>query len=122
LRRDTWDATGDGAEAGNRVADPHAARKLRDTLGSLSATRWLTPSPQAYQMLKTPAAVFEVTLETIDRATGDARETTHQIRFAKATALTYYGQIDDSPDVFNIDRATYRDLVLPLLMPRAGAP
>ncbi len=120
-RRDAWEAEVDGAPVNDRI-NREGARKLRDTLGSLTCNRWLTPSPQAYQALETPDAVFEVTLETVDRATGSPKTTTHVIRFAKATELNYYGRLDDLPEIFEIDREVFRDLVIPVLTTRVQPP
>lgn len=126
-RADDWEATLGGAEASDRV-NPEVARKLRDTLGSLSANRWLTPSPQAFQALETPGATFTVTLETVDRATGGKKDVTHRLRFAKATEAidesmdSYYGRLDDSPDIFQVDYSTLRDLTAPVLSIRVQPP
>lgn len=105
-RRDEW-------EGG--TVNKEAMRKLRERLGSLSATRWLTPSPQAFQALETPEAEFRVTLETVDRATGKPGETKTALKFARASEVSYYGRRDDSPDLFEIDRETFRDLIAPVL-------
>ncbi len=126
-RTDEWDATLGGVDATNRVNQEHAA-KLRDTLGSLSANRWLTPSPQAFQALETPGAIIFVTIETVDRATGGKKEVTHELRFAKATEAldeskdSYYGRIDSSPDIFQVDYETLRDLAAPVLNTRVQPP
>jgi hypothetical protein len=105
-RRDEWE--------GGQV-NKEAIRKLRERLGSLAATRWLTPSPQAFQALETPEAEFRVTLETVDRATGKPGETVVVLKFARASEVSYYGRKDESPDLFEIDRETYRDMIAPVL-------
>ncbi len=129
-RRDDWDATLDGENRKDEI-NREAVRKIRNTLGALTANRWITPSPQAFQALNTPDAEIEVTLEKVDRATGDARPTTHLLRFAKANEAVsaadrslenYYGRLDDSPDIFQIDYKTYRDLIIPPLGTRVTTP
>lgn len=120
-RRDHWTATEAETDLSDRV-NRDAARKLRETLGSLAAMRWLTPSPQAFQAIEMPDAEFVIVLETVDRATGKPRETTHQLRFARTGArtpqgdfLSYYGQLDGSPDLFEVDAETYRHLIAPVI-------
>lgn len=120
-RRDQWGGTMGAEKIDDRI-NRDAARKLRDALGSLTCNRWLTPSPQAYQSLETPDAVFEITLEMVDRATGTAGPKTHVLKFAKATELNYYGRIDDLPEIFEIDRDVFRDLVTPVLTTRVLPP
>lgn len=122
-RLDRWTAeTGSTPLPEGRI-DKEAARRLRNGLGSLTANRWLTPSPLAFQAMESPDAEFRVTLASVDRATGSTRETVQRLRFAKASELSYYGRLDDSPDLFEIGRDTYRDLVAPLLSgPAAEVP
>ena len=129
-RIDQWGALLDGKVMDDQV-NREAVRKIQNTLGSLNANRWLTPSPQAFQALESPDAEFEVTLKVVDRATGSATSKTHILRFAKANeALSaadrslenYYGRVDDSPDIFQIDYETYRDLIIPPLGTRVTTP
>ncbi|MCB1230695.1 MAG: DUF4340 domain-containing protein [Verrucomicrobiae bacterium] len=126
-KRNHWDAFLDGVDKSDQI-NKEAVRKIQNTLGSLSANRWLTPSPQAFQALENPDAEFEVTVEEVDRATGGVRPVTHVLRFAKATEAidetldSYYGRLDDMPDIFQIDYKTYRDLIVPPLGTRVETP
>ncbi|MCB1090893.1 MAG: hypothetical protein KDL87_05145, partial [Verrucomicrobiae bacterium] len=72
---------------------------------------------------------FEVTLEVVDRASGKASPKHYTIRFARSGVhdtegndLSYIGRIDDSLDLFEIDRETYRDIIAPILNIRVAAP
>jgi hypothetical protein len=127
-RRDAWSVSEGGVDVSEQI-NKDAARKLRDVMGSLSANRWLIPSPQAFQAIEMPAAEFRVTLERVDRASGKAGDVVYTVRFARSAAhsvdggdLSYYGRLDDSPDLFEIGRDTFRDLIAPLLLRRVGAP
>ncbi len=111
--RDRWTANKGGEDVSDLV-DRRIALKLASTLGSLTAQDWITTSQLAYQALEDPALVFTIVIDEIDPAVNQARQTKHRLKFAPARAGFYYGSLDDSPDVFLIDRDTYRELVRPL--------
>jgi len=105
---DSWKALRNGVEIA--TLDPMAARRLRDRIGSLTATRWLVSLGNAYEALQSPSLRFTVVTSELDPAIGQAAERSYQIQFAPATATHYYGQVDGSPDIFMIDYGTYREL------------
>lgn len=114
-RRDAWEALrGEDRDPVTEELNKISARRLLETLGSLTASSWMIPSAQAFQALQEPDATFKVTLETVDRATGKVVRKTHTLELAKTSAAIYYGRLDGSPEVFVIDRNTYRDLIIPL--------
>jgi len=116
-RLDSWKALRNGVEIA--TLDPMAARRLRDRIGSLSATRWLVNVGTAHEALQTPSARFTVVTSELDPAIGQAAERSYQIDFAPAAANLYYGQLDGSPDIFVIDHETYRELIRPVTGSRA---
>ncbi|MCB1237971.1 MAG: DUF4340 domain-containing protein, partial [Verrucomicrobiae bacterium] len=119
-KRDTWTANEAGEDL-TGLLDASAARQLRDTLGSLAAADWLTSLPIAYQALETPSVTFRIGVKSIDKATGDARVVTHELKFAPAGGELFYGQIDGAADaIFTLDSKTYRDLVQPLTQTRVA--
>lgn len=115
-RTDEWKAIvgENGAPPSGEELNRTSARRLLETLGSLTASAWMIPSAQAFQALQEPDTTFAVTLETVDRATGTVKSTTHKLELAKSSAEIFYGRLDDSQEVFVIDRPTYRDLIVPL--------
>ncbi len=109
-RQDRWEATRSGLDV-TASLDIASARLLRDRLGSLTASGWYLSLGAAYEALKTPSVEFSIVTRELDRAVGEGRETTRHIRFAPTVGDLYFGQIDGSPDVFFLDRATYGDLI-----------
>ena len=111
--RDSWEATRNGVDV-SPTLDITAARKLRDRLGSLTATGWYLSLGQALEALQEPSAVFTIVTTELDPATGDRQEVSRGVRFAKSIDNVYYGRIDGSPDVFLLDSKTYGDLIRPV--------
>jgi len=58
---------------------------------------------------------IKIVIEEIDRALQEPTNASHTLKFAPASTGFYYGSLDNSPDVFIIDRGTYRDLVQPII-------
>lgn len=111
--RDEWQAS-EGNKDVSDLIDRRIALKLASTLGSLTAQDWITTSQLAYQALDEPALAFTVVVEEIDPAINQAHKASHTLKFAPAQAGFYYGSLDNSPDIFLIDRDTFRELVRPL--------
>ncbi|NOX99228.1 MAG: DUF4340 domain-containing protein [Verrucomicrobia bacterium] len=108
--RDEWKILTDN-ESDTKDVDHRIAEKMKATLGSLKAKDWVTTSQLAYKALSTPSLSFKILIEEIDPALQEPRDVTHTLKFAPtASSGIYYGSIDSSPDVFIIDRETYRDL------------
>ncbi len=113
--RDQWSGKQDGSDISKEI-DRRVALKLASTLGSLTSQDWITTSQLAYKALEQPKLTIKILIEEIDRALQTPTEVTHTLRFsAAATSGFYYGSLDNSPDVFIIDRATFRDLSQPII-------
>ena len=110
---DTWTGTSGGENISGQI-DRNLARKMRDTLASLEAVDWITELATAYKELETPSAVIRLSVEVLDKATGMRKPEEHTLQFAPAGGSLFYGKLDDSPDIFLIDRETYGALIAPL--------
>ncbi|MDF1824429.1 MAG: DUF4340 domain-containing protein [Verrucomicrobiales bacterium] len=117
-RRDDWTATRSGVDVTGNL-NRSAATLLRNRLGSLTAGGWFLSLGSAYDALSTPSVTFEIVLNELDPATGNANEETRRIRFAPSAKNVYFGQIEGSQDVFYIDHETYRDFIRPVTTSRA---
>ncbi|MEM9283376.1 MAG: DUF4340 domain-containing protein [Verrucomicrobiota bacterium] len=121
-RRDGWDAFRSGVDVSQSL-DRAAAGRLRDRLGSLTATGWYLSLAQAYESLQEPTVRFEILTNELDPAVGEARPMTREIKLAPApTDGFYFGQVEGSPDVFYLDHGTYRDLIRPVTTSRLSNP
>lgn len=120
-RRDHWEASRSGVDL-TRNLDIPSARRLRDRLGSLTASGWYLSLGPAYQALETPSAEFRIVTTELDRATNLPREVTQMLTFAPASTNLYFGRIEGSPDVFFLDHETYRDLIRPVTTARLSNP
>ncbi len=120
-RRDHWEASRSGVDL-TRSLDIPSARRLRDRLGSLTASGWYLSLGPAYQALETPSAEFKIVTTELDRATNQPREVTQMLTFAPASTNVYFGRIEGSPDVFFLDHETYRDLIRPVTTARISNP
>ncbi|MCF6312730.1 MAG: DUF4340 domain-containing protein [Verrucomicrobiales bacterium] len=113
--RDQWTGKQADTELSEAQINRRIAHQLASVLGSLTAQDWLTTSQLAYQALKQPTLTLKLTIEEIDRALQEPKQVTHTLKFAATTTGFYYGSLDQSPDVFIIDRNTFRDLVQPIV-------
>jgi hypothetical protein len=120
-RRDQWSASRSGVDVTNSL-DIASARRLRDRLGSLTASGWYLSLAPAYEALQNPSVTFTLVTKELDRATNEPVEQTRVVRFAPFSANLYFGRIDDSPDVFFLDHETYRDLIRPVTTARVPVP
>ena len=132
-RIDTWKASRNGVDVTPSL-DIAAARRLRDRLGSLTASGWYLTLGPAYEALRTPTATFNIVTSELDRATNQAKDTTYLLKLAPSSLTLgssseslYFGQVvkvgpesgavadptgaEGSPDVFFLDHATYGDLI-----------
>jgi len=109
-RRDTWGASRSGVDVTPSL-DIGAARRLRDRLGSLTASGWYLSMGSAYGALQTPSVTFNIVTRELDRATNSSKEVTYLVNLAPSVENLYFGQIVGSPDVFFLDRETYSDLI-----------
>ncbi|MGC4017161.1 MAG: DUF4340 domain-containing protein [Luteolibacter sp.] len=95
------------------------ARNFLDALIGVSATRWLSEEDEgAATALADPAFVFSVTSNKVDENGEDAGLVTHELRITPASAGAlnrfYYGQVDNEPNPFMLDQATYLRLTVEL--------
>lgn len=120
-RRDEWAGSRSGVDL-TASLDISAARRLRDRLGSLTASGWYLSLGQAYQALQTPSAQFSIVTMQLDPAINEPVEVTQRLNFAPASTNVYFGQIEGSPDVFFLDHDTYRDLIRPVTSARLSNP
>ncbi|NNE92248.1 MAG: DUF4340 domain-containing protein [Verrucomicrobiales bacterium] len=122
FKKDTWEGKQGGKDITGRI-DKKVAGRIRETLGSLSAAGWQVNLTGPYQKLQTPSLIYQITVSEFDPAVGETRDIEHTLKFAPSTSdLFYYGQKDDSPDVFRIDRKTYSDLIRPLTVTKLSPP
>lgn len=120
-RLDEWKAWRSGDDV-SLTLDDAAARKLRDRLGSLTASGWYLSLGPAYEALQNPSARFNIVTSELDPAINEAKEVTYMVKFAPSAANLYFGQIEGSPDVFFLDRDAYMDLIRPVTTARASNP
>lgn len=120
-QRDKWDASRSGVDVTPSL-DISAARRLRDRLGSLTASGWYLSLGPAYEALQNPSAQFNIVTTELDPARGDAIEVTYLVKFAPSTTNLYFGQVEGSPDVFFLDHEAYRDLIRPVTTSRLTNP
>jgi len=120
-RRDQWAASRSGVEITASLDIP-SARRLRDRLGSLTASGWYLSLGPAYEALETPTAQFKIVTVELDRATNEPIEVTKVLKFAPASANLYFGRIEGAPDVFFLDHEVYRDLIRPVTTARFSNP
>lgn len=116
-RLDQWQASLNGVEVTPRL-DILSARRLRDRLGSLTASDWYLTLGPAYEALRTPSATFRIVTSELDRAINEAVDTIRILEVApsplkmpQTNESLYFGRIAGEPDVFFLDRATYGDLI-----------
>ena len=114
---DTWSGEESGAQITPGALDVNRTMLLARTLGSLTAIDWITNLQTAYQLLDDPDLTISITRREIDPLTNTMGPVTDRLRFAEAPVGGYYGNIVGSPDVFLIDRETYRDIVIPKVNP-----
>lgn len=120
-RRDGWKAWRSGDDV-TQTLDVAAARRLRDRLGSLTASGWYLSLGPAYEALQNPSAQFNIVTSELDPAINEAKEVTYLVKFAPSAANLYFGQIEGSPDVFFLDEKAYNDLIRPVTTARASNP
>ena len=120
-RRDQWQASSSGVDVTSNL-DLAAARRLRDRLGSLTASGWILSLGQAYEALQNPSLQFNIVTTELDPAINEPVDVTHLVKFAPSASNIYFGQIEGSPDVFYLDRDTYLELIRPVTAARGQNP
>lgn len=125
-RRDKWEASRNGVDVTPSL-DIAAARRLRDRLGSLTASGWYLTLGPAYEALQTPTVTFTIVTRELDRATNQSIETTHIVKLAPSATKVFFGQVESGqgegpPDVFFLDEATYGDIIRHVTSSRAVNP
>lgn len=120
-RADRWTASRSGVDVTGSL-DISSARRLRDRLGSLTASGWYLSLGNAYEALQDPMARIRIVTMQFDPALGEARETTQELVFAPSAANFYFGQVVGSPDVFLLDHETFGDLIRPVTTARTANP
>lgn len=120
LLYDADNATWSGELAGKDITaliDRSKAISLLNRLSNFSVDTWVSDRTAGYEALKNPA--LTVQLLVTDPLHMDAPPRPRMLIFAPTTAgrLTnsFYGRLDDNPDIFLISRDTYRELVMPVL-------
>jgi len=114
---DAWSGEEGGVPLTPGSLDINRTMLLARTLGSLTAIDWITNLQTAYQLLDDPDLTISLTRREIDPLTNTMKPVIDKLRFAEAPVGGYYGNIVGSPDVFLIDRETYRDIVIPKVNP-----
>ncbi len=114
---DTWSGEESGAPLSPGALDINRTMLLARTLGSLNASTWITNLQTAYELLDDPDLTISITRREIDPLTNRMEPVTEKLRFSEAPVGGYYGNIVGRPDVFLIDRETYRDIVIPKVNP-----
>ena len=129
-KRDEWEATRNGVDVTSSL-DVGSARRLRDRLGSLTASGWYLSLARAYEALEEPKAEFTIVTKELDSARGDVQEQTYELKLAPAGTELYFGRLKStsdiglsqgSPDVFILDHETYRNLIRPVTTSRLSNP
>jgi|GEM_PF-471640 len=120
-RRDAWKATRGGRDITSSM-DIGGLRKLRDRLGAFTAAGWYLSLAKAYAALETPSVKFTIVTSELDPATNESHDVTRVLKLAPAAGNLYFGQIEESPDVFFVDKKMYENLIAPVTSSRIQAP
>ncbi len=107
-----WKATSGGVDVSNQL-DNAMADSLRDRLSSLKAVSWNLNVAEAYKLLEIPDTIFTIKTEELDPATNEVVLKTSSLRLVESGGFVH-GQVDDSPDLFIMDREKYKQLLKPL--------
>lgn len=109
----TWDAIrSDGTNVTGSL-DRAMADTLRDRLSSLKAIGWNLNVGEGYAALQNPTAVFTIVTRELDPAINQVTDVTRVLRLADSKGIVY-GRIDESPDLFFLDRDKFKALIQPL--------
>ena len=113
-------ATWSGELAGKDITaqiDRNKANSLLNRLSNFSAETWVSDRTAGYEALKNPSLTIQI-LAT-DPLRPDAAPRPRLLSFAPTTpgrlTTSFYGRLDDNPDIFLISRDTYRELVMPVM-------
>jgi len=112
--RDDWSGRANDIDISDKI-DRRVVQTLASTLGSLTASDWITTSQVAYKALDEPLLTIKILIEEIDPALQESRKVSHSLKFAPASAGFYYGSLDNSPDVFILNRETFSKIFQPVL-------
>ncbi len=115
--RDQWTAFRSDVEVTSSL-DVASARKLRDRLGAFTASGWYLSLGQAYEALEKPLARFKIVTSELDPATNERKDKSYILKLAPSLTDVYFGQIEGAPDVFFVNRETYRNLIQPVTVSR----
>lgn len=128
-RRDQWEATRNGLDVTPSL-DVASVRRLRDRLGSLTASGWYLTLAPAYEALQNPRVTFRIVTTELDRASNERVEQVRLLKIAPSAGDLYFGQIveggidasEASNDVFFLDHETYRGLMMQVTTARLPNP
>lgn len=113
-----WSGTLAGQDITERI-NHAAANQLLNRLVNFDAVEWSTNRTAAIEALKNPTLTVQLLLADLDKPDGELRPVT--LSFAPAASVPgqkptlYHGRLNDEPDTFIVDRATYEALTAPML-------
>lgn len=120
LLYDADNATWSGELAGKDITaqvERSKANALLNRLANFSAETWVTDRTVGYEALKNPSLTIQILVT--DPLHMEAPPRPRLLSFAPTTAgrltTTFYGRLDDNPDIFLISRDSYRELVMPVM-------
>lgn len=113
-------ATWSGELAGKDITaqiDRSKANSLLNRLSNFSAETWVSDRTAGYEALKNPSLTIQIL--AADPLRPEAAPRPRLLSFAPTApgrlTASFYGQLDDNPDIFLISRDTYRELVMPVM-------
>jgi len=119
-----WTGTLAGRDITSRI-DRDRANALLDKLANFNVDTWVIDRTPGYEALKNPSLTVQMLLTDRSNLNGPPKPRT--LTFAPttgtaSTAVSFYGRLDESPDLFLITRPTYLMLTGSVLIPVVGAP
>ncbi len=113
-------ATWSGELAGKDITaqiDRSKANSLLNRLSNFSAETWVTDRTAGYEALKNPSLSIQILVT--DPLRPDDAPRPRLLSFAPTTpgrlTASFYGRLDDNPDLFLISRDSYRELVMSVM-------
>jgi hypothetical protein len=118
-----WTGTLAGRDITTRI-DRDRANALLDKLANFNAETWVIDRTPGYEALKSPSLTVQLLINDFSHPDGPPKPRT--LIFAPtsgnaATAASFYGRLDESPDLFLITRQTYQTLMNSVMIPVVGS-
>ncbi len=120
LLYDADNATWSGELAGKDITQQIERSKANDLLNRLvnfNVETWVSDRTLGYEALKNPTLTIQILVT--DPLRPDDAPRPRLLTFAPTTAgrltTSFYGRLDDQPDLFLISRDSYRELVAPVM-------